>query len=108
VGKTKKNIDFEGVMELSDTINYVEKILDGLRAGTVCVQRGGEQLAVHPEGIVHVELEAKAKDDKESLELKLKWRRVEHEQPDEFVSLDITSTEPEEPADEPAGGDRTL
>lgn len=100
MGKDKKNkreIEFEGAMGREVVAGYLEKVIEGLRSGTVAVHRGGEALALHPEEVVRVEVEARQKEQKESLAIKLRWRASEPLQAQDLVSLEISSTEPEPP-----------
>ena len=73
--KTKKQVDFEGTMELSKVIAYLESILTGLKAKTINLQRGIESVTLEPENTMSVEVTAKRRSTKESLVIKLRWKK---------------------------------
>lgn len=74
-GKDKKTISFEGTLDQERVVEYLEHLTAGLKAGSVFLQRGGDNLALHPDQAVNLELEARQSPNKESLTLKLRWRR---------------------------------
>ncbi len=76
----KKEAKVKSTMELAKAINYLEDIVKSLKAGTVSVINGDETLTMSPEPSVKVTLSASQKSDKESLSLKVSWRKPEVEE----------------------------
>jgi len=74
-GKEKKTITFEGTIDPERVVEYLEHLTAGMKAGSVFLQRGGEYLSLHPDQAVNLELEARQSPNKESLTVKLRWRR---------------------------------
>jgi amphi-Trp domain-containing protein len=97
----KKGIAFSEEMEISRAVEYLNALRASLSAGKVCIQRGDESITVHPEKVVTLEVKARQKDDRESIEFSLKWRkRVGADSPSPFK---ITHEEPgAESEEEPA------
>ena len=71
----KKELEFEGIVELDEAIEQIESVLAGLRSGTLGLTQGGQTLNLTPQPTVKLEVEGKQKDHKESVSIKLKWRR---------------------------------
>lgn len=96
-GKDKKTIAFEGTLEQDRVVEYLEHLVAGVKAGTVSLQRGGDSLSLHPDQVVNLELEARQSPNKESLTVKLRWRRENETILDEEDMLEIHA------GDKPAG-----
>ena len=73
----KKEVSFEGVMELGKLITYLEDLAASFKSGTVVVQHGDEYVALTPEPVVEMEVEAEQKKDKEKFTLELSWKKDE-------------------------------
>lgn len=95
----KREFEFEAAVERDRAIGYLEKVLAGLRAGTVCLQRNGRGVTLKPADVLAVEVEGKAKEEKEALSIKLKWRTIQKQEVSSGEELEILSTEPEPPAE---------
>jgi amphi-Trp domain-containing protein len=90
----KKRIDLKGRTDLAKAIEYLENIVASLKSGTLCVQNGSDEtLTLKPEQAIDLEVNASQRADKESVSLKLSWRKTAAEC--ETLPLKITSREPE-------------
>lgn len=85
-----REVGFEGKVPLATVGEYLQSIIAGLKAGTVCVERGDQVLTVHPQKSVDLTVEAKAKKNKESILIEIKWYREEpaRSRPAEFRITD--------------------
>jgi amphi-Trp domain-containing protein len=99
---SKKEIAFEGKVELQKVIEYLEQLVASLKDGKVVVEKGREFLVLEPSEIVEIEVEAEQKKDEEKFSLELEWGRswTTSGEPD----LRISSVEPI-PMDDEAGTD---
>lgn len=99
----KSGVRFDGTMDLRKVIDQLDKILDGLKAGTLHLERGNDDLTLKPgKGPAYLGVEAKQGTDKESLTVKLKWRRASAMPAQEPEPLKISSKEPPAPKSQPA------
>jgi amphi-Trp domain-containing protein len=90
---SKKRIDLKGRTDLAKTIEYLENIVSSLKSGTLCVQNGSDEtLTLKPEKSIDFEIGASQRSDKESVSIKLSWRKPAAEQ--EELALRISSQEP--------------
>lgn len=71
----KNKISLDGSMELAQVITYLEDVLQGLKAGTVHVQLGGETVTLYPASVVECEMELAQKKDKEKISIELSWKQ---------------------------------
>lgn len=97
----KKEIEFKGTLEQKQLVTYLEDLIKSIKAGTVVVQHGAEHIALSPQDAMELEVEAKQKDDKEKLSIKLSWRKTvaAAEAPETFkISAEAPKVE-EPPAD---------
>jgi amphi-Trp domain-containing protein len=83
----KQKIKFTEQQALDTCVRQLEALLEGLKAGTLSLSQGDEKLWLRPGGTVDIELRAEQSGDRESLELKLGWRRA---------SLHVVSRRPED------------
>jgi amphi-Trp domain-containing protein len=72
---SKKELKLEGRLDLPVVIDYIEKIVQGLKDGKVFIKKRTETLALEPKSPVEFTVEVKQKKDEDKLELKLKWQR---------------------------------
>lgn len=94
----KKEVSISGKMEKARVIEHLDKLVRSLRDGSVYVQQGSDYVGLNPAEFVDFELDASSRKNKETLELKLSWRKVESI--DETEDVTISSEKPEVP--EPA------
>ena len=101
---SKKEIGFEGRVELQKAIEYLEQLVAGLKEGKVVVEKGRDFLVLEPAEIVEIEVEAEQKKDEEKFSLELEWGRgwTASGEPD----LRISTVEPL-PVEEEAGAEES-
>lgn len=73
MGSEKKALEFEGQMDLQQVVAYLEDLVKGLKSGSTTLSRGDHSLVLSPGGTIDLAVTAKAKREKESLSIKLKW-----------------------------------
>jgi amphi-Trp domain-containing protein len=83
----KQSASFEGQVELTEALDYIKSLAVALRKGTAYVQNGTDVVSLEPEPIVGMEVEARAKKDKQSLTISLQWRKTE-----EVVPVSVTES----------------
>ena len=71
----KKENKVESVVELSRAIQYLEDVVASLKSGSVSVDGMNGMLTLIPEPTVKLKIEATQKASKESLSLKVSWRK---------------------------------
>ncbi|MFV8749870.1 amphi-Trp domain-containing protein [Nannocystaceae bacterium ST9] len=73
MGEKKAEVSFEGTMTIEKVLSYLEELTASIRAGSIRVEKGGEQVVLHPTEVVRLEVKAKTKKDKQSFQLELSW-----------------------------------
>lgn len=73
----KDKVKVEGVMDVKEVIAYLEDVVAGFKAGSVCMTVGEECLTLRPRGVMDVSLKVAQKKDKEKFALEVTWRRVD-------------------------------
>ena len=73
----RDKVKVEGVMDAAEVIAYLEDVLAGFKAGSVCMTVGEDCLTLKPRGVMDVSFKAARKKDKEKLCLEMQWRRAE-------------------------------
>lgn len=91
--KEKKQIELEEKMEKDRVIDYLVKLIEGLKSETLCIQSGGELVTLKPSSFICFSLEAVTKKEKEKLKLELSWCTEKTQCVSEFH---IMASEPEE------------
>ncbi len=93
-------ITFKGRLEQKKAIEYLEQLLDGLKAGAVYVQNEDEYVTLNPTKEIYIEVSASRKKEKEKFSMELSW----YSPPEGEANLRISTTEPvieEKPVPEP-------
>ena len=88
-----KRVSYSGTMERTQAVKYLEKLVKGLKAGTIGVQQNGYSATVHPNDTINVEVKVKQKSPRESVQIKLGWKH--EEPPKEPAELVITDKDAE-------------
>lgn len=73
--KDKNKIKIEGVMQLTEVIANLEKLVADMKAGVVTLSAGDEALSLAPSVLVNVEMKASQKKDKEKFALEISWKK---------------------------------
>ncbi len=73
----KDKVKVEGVMDAKEVIAYLEDVISGFKAGSVCMTVGEECLTLRPRGVMDVSLKVSQKKEKEKFALEVEWRRVD-------------------------------
>uniref|UniRef100_I2Q0U2 Amphi-Trp domain-containing protein n=1 Tax=Desulfovibrio sp. U5L TaxID=596152 RepID=I2Q0U2_9BACT len=71
----KDKIKIEGVMQLSEVIANLEKLVGDMKSGRVVIAAGDESLALSPSVLVNVEMKASQKKEKEKFSLEISWKK---------------------------------
>lgn len=70
----KREVSFEGTMTLDKVLGYLEEFAASVRAGTVRVEKGEDEVVLTPADVVKLAVRAKAKKGgKQSFRLELSW-----------------------------------
>ena len=93
VEQDKKRVVYSGTMERPQAIKYLEKLLKGLKTGTIGVKQNGQSATVHPNDEIQVEVKVKQKAPRESVMIKLGWEHEEEEVQEELVITDQATDE---------------
>jgi len=72
---SKDKVKVEGVMDVKEVIAYLEDVVAGFKAGSVCMTVGEDCLRLRPKGTMDVSLKVAQKKDKEKFALEVEWRR---------------------------------
>lgn len=89
---SKKEVGFEGTLEIEKAAEYLEQLAKSMREGKVVVEKGDDFIVLNPAEVVEIEAEAAEKKGVEKFSLKLKWKSKSEsgEEPD----LKISSSTP--------------
>lgn len=77
IAMKSREFELETTMSLDELRRYLDEALECLRLGYLQLRHEGEELTLTPAVTVTVALKAKQKSGKESLRLKIAWRREE-------------------------------
>jgi len=83
--KDKNKIKIEGVMQLSEVIANLEKLVADMKTGLVTIAAGDESLSLRPSVLVNVDMKASQKKDKEKFALEISWKK--HKELEGFAEL---------------------
>jgi amphi-Trp domain-containing protein len=95
----KSSIVLNGTLAPEAFAKLLEELAASVKAGTVCLQKGGEFVTLKTAGGMEFEVCAAVKKGKQKLSLSVKWEEPCEETPVEDIK--ISSVEPELPPCEP-------
>jgi amphi-Trp domain-containing protein len=77
--------EFEGAATPTEAADVLNRIADGIRAGSLSLSMGDDAIAVFPEGDLAMEIEASEKQGKAKIEITVVWKhpKLEDEEEDE-------------------------
>lgn len=88
-------VSFEEELDLSQVIEYVEELLDGLRERRISVKRGGTSVTIRPGRTITMKVKVRRKRDREAILLELRWRTTVPAESQERFRVARTDPEPE-------------
>jgi amphi-Trp domain-containing protein len=71
----KKEFEFDKVIPAEDITDYLRVLVDAFEKGVVTLNSSEGSFCLKPSGLIHLEVEAVSKKDKEKFELKFSWRK---------------------------------
>jgi len=102
---SKSSLSLKGSMNPQSLAQLLEDMATSIKAGTVCLQKGGEFVTLKTSGTMDFTIEATVKKGKQKLEISVKWEEAsEMAAPDEIT---ISAVEPELPSCEPENPETT-
>ncbi|GAB6060997.1 amphi-Trp domain-containing protein [Desulfonatronum parangueonense] len=90
---SKDEVKFEGVMERSQVVTYLEDLIASLKKGQICVRQDDQFVTLCPSRTMEVEVKASSKKDKEKFELEFKWHREEGQEDNPEMNRSATGEE---------------
>jgi amphi-Trp domain-containing protein len=81
----RSSFEFEGAATPTEAADVLNRIADGLRAGSLSLSMGEDSIAVFPDGDLALEIEASEKGGKAKIEIAVMWKhpKIDHEDEDE-------------------------
>lgn len=73
MGDKKAEVHFEGTMSIDRVLAYLDELVASFRTGTVRVEKGHDAVVLTPAEVIDLDVKAKIKKDKQSLQLELSW-----------------------------------
>lgn len=88
---SKKEIELEGKVDLSQAASFLEGLLEGIGSGSICLEKGTDSIVLKPEQEVEIEIKGSQKKDKEKISFEISWEKMVPEKPEEIVEFRISS-----------------
>jgi amphi-Trp domain-containing protein len=77
MGGPTKELEFEGAATPSEAAETLNRIADGIRARSLSLSIGDEEITVFPDGDLSLEIEAREKKGKAKIEIAIAWKHCE-------------------------------
>ena len=71
-----REFEFEGAATPSEAADALNRIADGIRARSLSLSMGEEEITVYPAGDLAMEIEASEKKGKAKIEIAIAWKRA--------------------------------
>lgn len=73
----KGKFSYESIQDSEVLLTYLKALVQGFESGTMRFSVKDDEIELHPSGLIHFAVEAKAKRDRMKLVLKFAWREGE-------------------------------
>ncbi|MCB9916348.1 MAG: amphi-Trp domain-containing protein [Planctomycetes bacterium] len=70
---SKKEFEHESLQDAESVADYLETIINGIRAGKLTVSSGEGEVDLRPQGLIRFSVRASERPDRHRLALKLVW-----------------------------------
>ncbi|NDY56076.1 amphi-Trp domain-containing protein [Desulfovibrio sulfodismutans] len=90
----KGKFSYESLQDSQILLTYLKALVQGFESGTMRFSVKDDEIELHPTGLIHFGVEAKAKRDRMKLILKFAWREGED---DPRAGHDVLRVEAEKP-----------
>ena len=70
----RSTFEFEGAATPGEAADVLNRIAEGLRAGSLSLSMGEDSIAVFPDGDLSMEIEASEKQGKAKIEIAVAWK----------------------------------
>ncbi len=71
----RRQVDYRAELDRSIAVELLERIVEGLRAGSVKVQRGDQELTIEPADAVRLRVRARQTHKSEGVRINMRWPR---------------------------------
>jgi amphi-Trp domain-containing protein len=78
-----REFEFEGAATPAEAADALNRIAEGIRARSLSLSMGEEEITVYPEGDLALEIEASEKKGKAKIEIAIAWKRVKDDDDDD-------------------------
>jgi amphi-Trp domain-containing protein len=78
-----REFEFEGAASPAEAADTLVRIADGIRARSLSLSMGDDQITVFPDGDLSLEIEAREKKGKARIEIAIAWRQAKNGDDDE-------------------------
>src|SRR5262249_54118237 len=78
-----REFEFEGAATPSEAADALNRIAEGIRARSLSLSMGDEEITVYPEGDLAMEIEASEKKGKAKIEIAIAWKRAKGDDDDD-------------------------
>jgi amphi-Trp domain-containing protein len=71
-----REFDFEGVASAAEAAEVLRRLAEGIRARSLSLSLGDEEIGVFPDGELSLAVEARRKRTRAKIEISIAWRRA--------------------------------
>jgi amphi-Trp domain-containing protein len=71
----------DSLQDRESIVRYLEALVNGFRTGKLYFASGKQELVLRPQGLLHLGLQVKRKDDQNKVSLKISWRQPKSSEP---------------------------
>jgi amphi-Trp domain-containing protein len=90
----KGKFSYESIQDSEILLTYLKTLVQGFESGTMRFSVKDQEIELHPSGLIHFAVEAKAKRGRMKLYLKFAWREGEDDPRDGSDMLSVEAAKP--------------
>lgn len=90
----RKEFDYESLQDSQAIVAYLGALGEGLAKGDLVLGANGDELSLHPRGLLRFRLEAKRSKGRARLSLTLSWREDQEQSDQDGSQLEINPRTP--------------
>lgn len=80
---------FDSLQDCESICSFLESLTEGFRKGSITLSTNGDEIVMHPEGLLNFTVKAKRKGGENKLALKVNWKQTSGPREGEPGSLKV-------------------
>ncbi|WP_319778521.1 amphi-Trp domain-containing protein [Maridesulfovibrio sp.] len=88
---SEKKFVFESLQDAESIRTFLQSLVDGFESGTINLSTNGDEIELHPEGLLNFTVKAKRKESGNKINIKIGWKDSDGDESPTVKTLNINT-----------------